>query len=203
MAKGLEEYSRRVQAGVLVGIAVLLGGFAGWYLVWPRAEDCFAKRRAIQAQHAQNVVHRAFELQRPLYQKRLKEAEGRLEDLRSKVPDEVDPAGLVRLVHDAESASGVHVRSLTMQPQVNSNVYTELPAKLHVDGEYDALVSFFDHLGASTRITNVSNLSLSTPTTAGGGAFTLAPRETVAADFVLSTYCNATAASPPPAAVKK
>jgi len=203
MAKGLEEYPRRVQAAMLAGIAVLLGGAAGWYLVWPRAQDCFNERKAIQAQHAQNVVHRAFELQRPLYQKRLKEAEGRLDDLRSKVPDEVDPAGLVRLVHDAESASSAHVRSLTMQPQVNSNVYIELPAKLHVDGEYDALVSFFDHLAAAPRITNVTELTLSTPTTAGAGAFTLAPGETVAADFVLSTYCNATAASPPPAAVKK
>jgi len=202
MAKGLEEYPRRVQAAVLVGIAVLLGAAAGWYLVWPRAQACFAERKSIQAQHAQNVAHRAFELQRSLYQKRLKEAEGRLDALRSQVPDDVDPAGLVRLVHDAESASGVHVRSLTMESPVNSNVYIELPAKLHVDGEYDALVSFFDHLAASARITNATGLTLSTPTTAGAGAFTLAPRETVAADFVLSTYCNATAA-PPPAAVKK
>jgi type IV pilus assembly protein PilO len=204
MAKSLEEYPRQVQAGILAGTAVLLGAFAGWYLVWPRVQSCFAERRSIQAQHAENVAHRSFELQRPLYQKRLKEAETRLDDLRSKVPDDVDPAGLVRLVHDAESASGVHVRSLAMQPQVNSNVYVELPAKLHVDGEYDALVSFFDHLGASPRITNVSGLALSTPTTAGGGAFTLAPRETVAADFVLSTYCNAAAtAVPPPAPAKK
>jgi type IV pilus assembly protein PilO len=202
MAKSLEEYPRRVQAGVLVGIAVLLGAVASWYLVWPRAQQCFAEGKAIQAQHAQNVAHRAFELQLPLYQKRLKEAQGRLDDLRSKVPDDVDPAGLVRLVHDAESASGVHVRALAMQPQVNSNVYIELPAKLHVDGEYDALVSFFDHLGESARITNVSDLALSLPTTAGAGAFTLAPQETVAADFVLSTYCNGTG-TPPPAAVKK
>ena len=209
MAKGLEEYPRRVQGWILAGIAIALGAFAAWYLVWPRAQQCLAARTAIGAQHAQNVASRAFEAQRPRYRQQLEQAEARLEDLRSKVPDDADPAGLVRTVHAAESASGVHVRSLAVQPPVDSAVYVELPAKVHVDGEYAALVSFFDHLGASTRITNVSGLTLTTATTTGPGAFTLAPNETVAADFVLSTYCNRGASAPPatpraaPAAAKK
>lgn len=209
MAKGLEEYPRRVQAWVLAGAAILLGAVAAWYLVWPRAQACFAERASIRAQHSQNVANRSFEAQHPRYRQQLAEAEARLDDLKSRVPDDADPAGLVRTVHDAESASGVHVRSLVVQPAVNSDVYIELPAKLHVDGEYAALVSFFDRAGASERITNVSGLTLSTPTTAGAGAFTLAPSETVAADFVLSTYCNHAASAPPaashaaPAAAKK
>lgn len=209
MAKGLEEYPRRVQAGVLAGTAVLLGAVAAWYLVWPRAQSCFAERASIRAQHSQNVSSRSFEAQRPRYRRQLEEAEARLDDLRSKVPDDADPAGLVRTVHDAESASGVHVRSLAVQPPINSDVYIELPAKLHVDGEYAALVNFFDHLGASERITNVSGLTLSTATTAGPGAFSLASNETVAADFVLSTYCHHVASAPPaaphkaPSAAKK
>ncbi len=200
MAKSLEEYPRQVQAGILAGIVVLMGAVVAWYFVWPRAQKCFGERSAIQTQRAQNAASRSFELQRALYQKRLQDAEARLEDLRSKVPDDADPAGLVRLVHDAESASGVHVRSLIVQPPVTADAYVELPAKLHVDGEYDALVRFFDQLGGSARVTNVSDLGLRAATTAGPGAFTLAPRETVAADFVLSTYCNRTAATPAAAA---
>lgn len=206
MAKGLEEYPRPVQAGVLVGIAVLLGGFAAWYFVWPQAQGCLAKRASVGAEHARNVASKSFEAQRPLYLKHLQEAEARLDEMRSKVPDDADPAGLVRMVYDAESGSRVHVRSLAVQPPVNSDVYVEFPVKLHVDGEYDALVTFFDQLGWSARITNVSGLTLGTATTAGPGKFTLAPRETVAADFVLSTYCNRTASAPAavaPAAAKK
>lgn len=200
MAKGLEDYPRPVQAGILVGIAVLLGAFTVWYFVWPRAQGCFAQRDSIQAQHAKNVASQSFEAQRPLYLKRLQEAEAQLDEMRSKVPDDADPAGLVRMVYDAESGSRVHVRSLAVQPPVNSDVYTEFPVKLHVDGEYDALVTFFDRLGWSARITNVNGLALGTPTTAGPGKFTLAPRETVAADFVLSTYCNRAASAPAAAA---
>jgi len=196
MAKGLEEYSRPVQAGILAGIAVLLGAAAVWYFVWPRAQSCLAEHASIRAQHAQNVASRSFEAQRPFYLKRLQDAEARLDDLRSKVPDDADPAGLVRMVYDAESGSRVHVRSLAVEPPVTSDVYVEFPVKLHVDGEYDALVTFFDQLGWSTRITSVSGLTLATPTTAGLGKFTLAPRETVAADFVLSTYCNRSVSAP-------
>lgn len=197
MAKGLEEYPRRIQAGILVGTAILLGAVAGWYLIWPLAQGCFAERNSILARHAQNIASRSFEAQRPLHLKRLREAEARLGDLRSKVPDDADPAGLVRTVHEAESASGVHARSLSVQPPVNSDAYVELPAKLHVDGEYAALVNFFDRLAGSARINNVTGLTLSTATPAGPGLFTLAPNETVAADFVLSTYCNHATPAPP------
>ncbi len=202
MGKSLEEYPRSAQKGILAGIAVLLGAFAGWYFVWPRAQDCFAEAKSIRTEHAQNMAGKSIESQGPLLKKELQEAEARLDELRAKVPDDADPAGLVRMVHDAENASGVHVRSLAVQPPVSSDSYVELPAKLHVDGEYQALVRFFDGLGGSARITNVSDLTLSVPTTGGSGAFTLAPNETVAADFVLSTYCNRTAAAPTPAAKK-
>ena len=139
MAKSLDAYPRQVQAAILTGISVVLGGVAAWYLVWPKAQACLAVRDQISAQHTQNAASRAFERQFPLYRKRLEEASAQLAQLKSQVPDDSDPAGLVRLVHDAESASGVHVRSLAVQPPVASEVYVEFPAKLHVDGEYAAL----------------------------------------------------------------
>jgi len=206
MAKGLEEYPRSAQAGILVGIAAMLGAFTAYYFVWPRAQGCLAERASIRAQHAKNVASQSFAAQRPLYLKRLQDAEAQLNEMRSKVPDDADPAGLVRMIYDAESSSRVHVRSLAVQPPVNSDVYVEFPVKVHVDGEYNALVTFFDQLGWSARITSVSGLTLGTPTTAGPGKFTLAPSETVAADFVLSTYCNRAASAsvaPTPAAAKK
>jgi Tfp pilus assembly protein PilO len=203
MAKSLEEYPRPVQAGILAGLVILLGAVVAWYLVWPRAQGCLARRDQIRARHAQNAADRSFEQQRPLYRKRLEDAEASLADLRAQVPDDADPAGLVRLVHEAEIASGVHVRSLAVQPSLDSGVYLEVPVHLHVDGEYDALLGFFDRLGRSARITSVRDLALNVP---GQGAYKLAARETVAADFVLSTYCNRAIpglAGPAPAAPAK
>lgn len=202
MARSLEDYPRPVQTAILAGTAILLGAVAAWYFVLPRYEACVNEGAAIRALQAQNAASVTFERQRPLYRKRVEEAQAQLDDLRSKVPDNADPAGLVRLVYSAESSSGVHVRSLAAQQPVSSGVYTELPAKLRVDGEYSGLVRFFDHVAKDARITNVSALTLTVAATAGPGAYTLAPGETVSADFVLSTYANPAPAADPAAAAR-
>lgn len=203
MAKSLEDYPRSVQTAILAGVALLLGGAVAWYFVLPLWRSCTSLHDQVGVLHAQNATNQSLERQGSVYRQRIQEAETQLAALRSKVPDDSDPGSLLTLVHDAEVASGVHVRSLATEAPVAAEVYVELPAKLHVDGEYFAMRAFFERLGQATRITNVSDLALSVPAPAMQGSYKIAPRETVAADFVLSTYYNRPAGGPAPAAPPK
>ena len=200
--KSFNDYSRSVQVAVLTGLAVSIAGVAIWFWVLPVSRDCSSLNLQFDQRRAQNQANRKLEGQGTLLQQRLGEAEARLQAVKSMVPDEPDTDMLVSLLREAESGSGVHIRSFTSQPVVAAEEYVELPYKLHVDGTYFALVSFFDRLAGVTRIINVSGLSLVVPVPGGRGSYKLAPSETVATDFTLSAYYNHQA-GPKPAPTKR
>jgi type IV pilus assembly protein PilO len=190
VGKGFGDFSRSVQAAVLLGLALSIGAGAFWLLVLPVSRNCSSLSEQVSQLRAANQTGRALEGQRALLQQRVAEAEARLEAIKSMVPDEANADDLVILLREAESASGVHIRSFVSQPAVPAEEYVELPYKLHVDGTYFAMVGFLDRLASSTRIVNVNGLSLVAPAAAGRGFFKVDPSETVATDFVLSAYYN-------------
>lgn len=188
--KQFAEYPRSVQTAVLAGLALLVAGAAFWFWVLPVTQDCSTVAPQIDQLRAQNQANRALEGQQALLEKRRAEAEARLQDLKDMVPDQPDADTIVTLLREAESSTGVHIRSFASQPLVTADEYNELPYKLHVDGTYFALLSFFDRLAASARVLNVSGLSLIVPGPSGRGSYKTDPSETVATDFTLSAYYN-------------
>jgi len=199
VGKAFGDYSRSIQAGVLLGLALLMGAAGFWFWVLPVIRDCSSQQNQINQLRAQNESNQSLEKQRGLLQMRVKEAEDRLQAIKSMVPDEPDADILVTLLREAENATGVHIRSFSSQPLVPADEYVEVPYKLHVDGTYFALLSFFDRLATTTRIINVSGLSLAVPAPSGRGAYKIDASETVATDFTLSAYYNHLRAAAPAA----
>jgi type IV pilus assembly protein PilO len=179
-----------------------MAAVAVWFWVLPVSQDCSSLNLQLDQLRAQNQANRRLEGQGTVLQQRVAEAEARLQAVKSMVPDEPDTDTLVSLLRESESSSGVHIRSFTSQAAVTAEEYVELPYKLHVDGTYFALLSFFDRLAGATRIISVSGLSLVVPVPGGRGSYKLAPSETVATDFTLSAYYNHQA-GPKPAPAKR
>jgi Tfp pilus assembly protein PilO len=203
VANSIQNYPRSVQAALFVALALMLAAAAAWYWVLPLNDNRLALEKEVSDLHAQNVRNRIFEQQRALNQKRIAEAEARLRELHARVPDQANADEVVRTVRDAEQSSAIHVRSLVTQPVVAGQEYVEVPFKVRADGNYYALVNFFDHLGSAQRITNVSGLALGPAAPGGPGSFKVDPSETVAADFTLSAYYNLPPGAPAAAPKKK
>lgn len=203
MARSLQDYPRPVQAALFGALAVLIAAAAGWYWVLPLNENRLALEKQVADLRAQNERNRVFEQQRALYQQRIAEAEAKLRELRTMVPDQANADEVVRAVRQAEQLSTIHVRSLVSQPVVAAEEYVEVPFKVRADGNYYGLLNFFDRLSQAQRITNVSGLALGPAVPGGPGSFKIDPSETVAADFILSAYYNLPPGAPSPAAKKK
>jgi Tfp pilus assembly protein PilO len=204
VANSLQNYPRPVQAALFGGLAVLVAAAAVWYWVLPLNEKRLALEKQVADLRAQNERNRIFEQQLALNLKRIAEAEAKLRELRTMVPDEANADEVVRTVREAEQRSTIHVRSLVSQPVVRGQEYVEVPFKIRADGNYYGLLNFFDRLGQAQRITNVSGLALGPAVPGGPGTFKVDPSETVAADFILSAYYNLPpGAAAPTAAAKK
>jgi type IV pilus assembly protein PilO len=190
MAGKLNDLPPVVQGTALAVVPVVLASVAFWYFVWPLSGKLTATRAQLATLHAQNLKNQSIERQRGEFQKRIAQLEQELEAFRLTVPDEPAPDELVKMVHDAELASVVHVRSLTAQPLVAQDMYVEMPFKVRLDGTYYAMVSFFNRLTQAQRIVGVSNLALGPPTSAGSGKYTIDPGATVGVNCVVTTYFN-------------
>jgi type IV pilus assembly protein PilO len=86
----------------------------------------------------------------------------------------------------------VEVRRYTSRPYVTKDFYTEVPFEVEFDGPYYSMLGFFDRLGKSERIVNVSNLlvaSTSKPSDAKAKhTYQYAASESVVATCVTTTY---------------
>ena len=174
----------------MAALALLLAGVAFWYWLLPVFQDCSSASQQLNQLRAQNQANRALQGQSAMLQRRVSEAEDRLQAVKSMVPDAPDPDAVVTVLRQAEISGGVHVRLLAAQPAVAAQEYVELPYKVHVDGTYFALQNFFNSLAHAARVVNVSGLSLVVPSSSGRGTYKVSPAATVASDFTLSAYCN-------------
>lgn len=175
---------------ILAALPVMLAALVFWYFVWPLSVKLTSTKAEIARLHAQNLRNQSIERQRAEFQQRIARLEQELAAFRATVPDEPAPDELVKMVHDAEQASAVHVRSFVAQPVLQQEMYAEMPFKARVDGTYYALVSFFNALTQAQRIVGVSNLALGPPSATGSGKYTIDPEATVGVNCVVTTYFN-------------
>ncbi len=190
MASKFSDVSAGFQSTLLAALVLLLAGAVFWYLVRPLSAKVSGIKKEVESLRAQNISNKVFEAQRADYLQRIAQSEKQLEVSRSTVPDGPTVNDFVKMVHDAEVSTAVHLRTFVAQPLVAQDLYTEMPFKVRLDGTYYALLNFFSRLVQGQRIVSVTSLSLGAPSGGGLGKYTVEPGETVGANCVLTTYFN-------------
>ncbi len=97
--------------------------------------------------------------------RQLKSVTERLEQLRSRVPEDAEAGEFLRQV--TQIAAEQHVAISDFQPEriADKDGYMEMEVTLTGKGDYRAICSFFDQLGKLPRLSKVKNLTLSTGNT--------------------------------------
>jgi type IV pilus assembly protein PilO len=196
MALKFNDLSAGAQAAVLVVVAVALAGFIFWYFALPESSQLDALKQQVKKLRAENDRNEAFKREQTEYLNRIAQLTEQLKTLQSIVPDEPSTDVFVRSVYDTGANSEVHIRTFISQPQVNKELYVEMPFRLHLDGTYYRLLRFFDRLAHDQRIVTVSNLTLGAPKGGGMGSYKVSFDETVGANCVITTYYNRPPAGP-------
>ncbi|MDE3181504.1 MAG: type 4a pilus biogenesis protein PilO [Acidobacteriota bacterium] len=185
-----------VHQGLILALLPAVLAFIVFYeLVAPLRSQAAQLRTQVDTLHSQNMRGRLLEAQRVQLQQKISQAQTELASLEQIVPDQPSDDQFIKLIDAIAVSSSVHLRSLEASPEKRNLYYTEMPFKAHIDGAYYAMADFFARLAAAPRIVNVSDLTLASSQSSGGGTYKLGPQETVAANCVLTTFYN----SPPPA----
>lgn len=190
MARSFNDLSAGAQAGVLAAVAVLLAAVTFWYFALPESKRLDSLRLQVTELRAENDRNEAFKREQTEYLNRIAQLSEQLQTLRSIVPDQPATDVFVRSVYDTGVNSDVYIRTFVAEPVVRKKLYAEMPFRMHLDGTYYHLLQFFDRLAHGQRIVTVSNLALGPPGGGGMGSYKVLPRETVGANFVITTYYN-------------
>ena len=143
--------------------AVLAGGGVGafyYYYEAPVRADMTARMTQLVALKADIVKGYATERQLPQFRSQVTELQGRLENLKSVLPDEKDAADLLRRLQTVATQSNLTIKSFKPSATVMKQLHAEWPIVLELDGTYNNLAIFFDRVGKFTRIVNVSALDI-------------------------------------------
>lgn len=202
MAIKFEDIPQPWQNVSLAALPVLLAGLVFWFFIYPLTDTSSALSKQVKALHEQNQRNMVLATQRAKLQQEITIAQKELDDLRSIVPDDPATSSFVKMVYDAASTAGIHLRTFVAQGAVARNFYTELPYKMRLDGTYYNLENFFSRLATASRISNVSGLTMGPPGGGGLGAYQVAKSETVGVNAILTTFYNSPQA-PAPAPKRK
>jgi type IV pilus assembly protein PilO len=188
----LGELSGVKRLGALVLMAAV-GTGALYYTVFKsqRNENAQAQIK-LQAKLRENAELEAYRPKLADMERQLANLKQQMEIERRIVPDEKEVDNFMRLVSGEARKAGVEVRRYTSRPYVTKDFYTEVPFEVEFDGPYYSMLGFFDRLGKSERIVNVSNLlvaSTSKPSDAKAKhTYQYAASESVVATCVTTTY---------------
>ena len=147
-----------------VGVFVLLatGGIGAYYYYYeaPLRASMTGRQTQLTALRADINKGYATAKRLPEFRAQVAELEGRLENLRSVLPDEKDVADLLRRLQTVATQSNLIIKGFKPAPTVVKTLHAEWPIALQLDGTYNNLATFFDRVGKFTRIINISAVDI-------------------------------------------
>ena len=148
------------QVGAFVLLAVGGIGAFYYYYEWPSQADMVSRQTQLRSLRADIAKGYATAKRLPEFRAQVEELQGRLEGLKSVLPDEKDAADLLRRLQTVATQSSLTIKSFKPAPVVTKQLHAEWPISLELDGNYHNLAIFFDRVSKFTRIVNISTVDI-------------------------------------------
>ena len=175
-----------------VGGVALLSAALYFTLFRSMRDENVTAQKTLDTKVAENAQLEQYRPKLADMERQLANLKQQLEIERKIVPDNKEVEQFIKMV-DAEAVkAGIEIRRYTAKPVSSKDFYSEMPFEMELDGPYFSVLNFFDRLGKTERIVNVSDLLMantkrSTDAKAKGN-YQYAAGESVVATCVATTF---------------
>jgi Tfp pilus assembly protein PilO len=146
---------------VILGLLVLaLCGVFYVYMIRPLQAELADLNLQIQNLEAEVAAGQGVRDQLDELKQAVQEQQARLTFLRQVLPEKKQTAEIIRQVQQMAVDSNLKINSFTPRATVNNEFYEDWPIMIALEGNYDSLGTFFERVGAFTRIINVDNINI-------------------------------------------
>ncbi len=169
----LENLPFTTQLTVIAVLAVALAAAFYMLILKGMIEEQTAVQAEVTQLEATVAQGTAVASQLSRFKQELAALEKRLQELRSILPPQKETPQILRSVQDMAADSDLRIMRFVPQAVASKAFYSDWPIQLEVEGNYNALGSFFEKIGKATRIINVDNLNVKGIEPAEGSMHTL------------------------------
>jgi type IV pilus assembly protein PilO len=177
---------------VAVGGVVLLSVGLYFALFRNMRDGNTASQKALETKVAENAQLEQYRPKLADMERQVANLKQQLEIERKIVPDNKEVEQFIKMV-DAEAVkAGIEIRRYTARPVTSKDFYSEMPFEMEIDGPYYSVLNFFDRLGKTERIVNISDLLMAnmkrSSEVKAKGQYQYASGESVVATCVATTF---------------
>ena len=175
-----------------IGGVALLSAALYFTMFRTMRDDNTGAQKTLDTKVAENVQLEQYRPKLADMERQVANLKQQLEIERKIVPDDKQVEQFIKMV-DAEAAkAGIEIRRYTAKPVSSKDFYSEMPFEMEIDGPYYSVLNFFDRLGKTERIINVSDLLMAntkrTSDAKAKGQYQYAPGESVVATCIATTF---------------
>jgi type IV pilus assembly protein PilO len=156
----LENLPRSTQAAVFTLIIGCLAFAFYWYFL----KDLMKEQRRLEEETArlERSVAQGNAVEKRLreFKLELEQLEHRLAVLQTLLPAQKETPSVLRSVQEMAASSNLKITKFTPQPVVPRAFYADWPIALEVEGNYNALGSFFEKVSRADRLIDVGSISI-------------------------------------------
>lgn len=149
----------RLLVGLIIAGAICFGT---WKAVGENKQDeldsAIIKERSLRAEFEEKAA-KAANLE--AYKEQIVELESLLDAQLRQLPNSNEVANLLDDISFIAQDNGLTLASIKWEPEVQQEIYTELPMNIHVTGTYEQLGSFAADTAALPRIVTIDKFDLS------------------------------------------
>jgi len=141
-----------------VGGVALLSAALYFTLFRSMRDENTTSQKTLETKVAENAQLEQYRPKLADMERQLANLKQQLEIERKIVPDDKEVEQFIKMV-DAEAVrAGIEIRRYTAKPVSSKDFYSEMPFEIEIDGPYFSVLNFFDRLGKTERIVNISDL---------------------------------------------
>ncbi len=143
---------------VAVGAVAVLTAALYFTLFRSMRDENATAQKALETKVAENTQLEQYRPKLADMERQVANLKQQLEIERKIVPDDKEVEQFIKMVDAEAIKAGIEIRRYTAKPVSTKDFYTEMPFEIEIDGPYFSVLNFFDRLGKTERIVNVSSL---------------------------------------------
>jgi type IV pilus assembly protein PilO len=144
----------------LVGVVIL--GYA-YFLYWPRSAEIEARQKRLATLTAERDKKARLAANLPEARRAVEDLQAALRKAVAQLPDSKEIPDLLSGVSAVGRDAGLEIVQFRQRAEEFRDFYAEVPVEMLVRGTYFQVEQFFDAVSKLTRIVNVSNIVMKSP----------------------------------------
>jgi type IV pilus assembly protein PilO len=197
---GFSEMPKSAQMGIILVVCGILFG-CGWvFMVKPAKDTNDQAQLAVNQLQDENKKLREYQPKLDELNRQMASLQQQLAIQQKIVPDQKEADKFLHVMQDTAQSAGVEVRRYTAGNVNTKEFYTEVPFEIDIDGQFYAILNFFERGQKLERIINIGNMKVSTTAKPSDAkvkkAFKYSPSESVVSSFTATTFFSHDAPAP-------